>query len=113
MAATDAHATIEEPLEAVLPVRSVPRLYNEDQSPLPVRADCVCVCVCVGEGQFVSECLLESPSEQGEWPVVVRPLLSLKRRPHFKTCKSFGKYKNMVVGPNGTETKIYCAGEGQ
>jgi hypothetical protein len=31
MAATDTHATIEELLEAVFSVRSVPRLYNESQ----------------------------------------------------------------------------------
>jgi hypothetical protein len=36
IAATDTHATIEELLEAVFPVRSVPSLYNEDQLPLPV-----------------------------------------------------------------------------
>jgi hypothetical protein len=31
MTATDTHATIEELLEAVFSVRSVPRLYNEEQ----------------------------------------------------------------------------------
>jgi hypothetical protein len=31
MAATDTHATIEELLEAVFSVRSLPNLYNEDQ----------------------------------------------------------------------------------
>jgi hypothetical protein len=34
MAATDTHATIEELLEAVFSVLSVPRLYNEGQLPL-------------------------------------------------------------------------------
>jgi hypothetical protein len=34
MAATDTHAIIEEPLEAVVSVRYVPRPYNEDQMPL-------------------------------------------------------------------------------
>jgi hypothetical protein len=34
MAATDTHATIKELLEAVVSVRSVPRLYNEGQLPL-------------------------------------------------------------------------------
>jgi hypothetical protein len=34
MAATDTHTTIEELLEAVFSVRSVRRLYNEDQLPL-------------------------------------------------------------------------------
>jgi hypothetical protein len=28
-----------------------------------------------------------------EWPVVVRPLLSSKRRPHFNTRVSLGKNK--------------------
>jgi hypothetical protein len=43
---TDTHAIIEELLEAVFSVRSVPRLYNEDQLPLPsqsreiLQADC-------------------------------------------------------------------------
>jgi hypothetical protein len=31
MATTDMHTTIEELLEAAFSVRSVPRLYNEDQ----------------------------------------------------------------------------------
>jgi hypothetical protein len=34
MAATDTHPTIEELLEAVFSVRSVPRPYNEGQLPL-------------------------------------------------------------------------------
>jgi hypothetical protein len=34
MAATDAHATKEEMLEAVFSVRSVPWLYNEEQPSL-------------------------------------------------------------------------------
>jgi hypothetical protein len=38
IAATDMHAT-EEVLEEVFSVRSMPRLYNEDQLPLPVSQD--------------------------------------------------------------------------
>jgi hypothetical protein len=34
MAATDRHPTIEELLEEVFSVRSVPRAYNEGQLPL-------------------------------------------------------------------------------
>jgi hypothetical protein len=34
MTATDTHGTIEELLEAVFSVRSVPRLNNDDQLPL-------------------------------------------------------------------------------
>jgi hypothetical protein len=34
MAVTDTHATTEELSEALFSVRSVPRLYNEDQLPL-------------------------------------------------------------------------------
>jgi hypothetical protein len=34
IAATDAHATIEELLQAVFSVRFVPRLRNEEQSPV-------------------------------------------------------------------------------
>jgi hypothetical protein len=37
MTATDMHATTEELLEGVFAVRSVPRLYNNDQLQLPVR----------------------------------------------------------------------------
>jgi hypothetical protein len=37
MAVTDTYATIEEMLEAVFSVPSVPRLYNNDQLPLPFR----------------------------------------------------------------------------
>jgi hypothetical protein len=36
VAATDTQATTQELLEAVFSVRSVPRLYNEDQLPLQV-----------------------------------------------------------------------------
>jgi hypothetical protein len=36
MAITDRHASIEELLEAVIFVRSMLRLHNEDQLPLPV-----------------------------------------------------------------------------
>jgi hypothetical protein len=39
MAATDTHATIEELLEAAFSVRSVTRLYVEDQLPLPVSQE--------------------------------------------------------------------------
>jgi hypothetical protein len=55
----------------------------------------------------VGECPLDSPSPEGEGPVVVRPLLSSKRRPHFKTRISLAKNKNIA------ETKIDCAGEVQ
>jgi hypothetical protein len=46
-----------------------------------------------------------SPPVEGEWPVAVRPHISLKRRPHFKTRKSFGKNKNMVMVPDGTRNQ--------
>jgi hypothetical protein len=36
-AATDTQATTEELLKAVFSARSVPRLYNGDKLPLPVR----------------------------------------------------------------------------
>jgi hypothetical protein len=39
MAATDAHATMEELLEAVFSVQSVPRLYNEEQLRLRVSLE--------------------------------------------------------------------------
>jgi hypothetical protein len=75
---------------------------------------CVRVRACVWrEREPVSECPLQSPPGDGQWPAAVRPLLLLKTRPHFKTCKSLGKNKNMVRMPTAPETKIYCDGEGQ
>jgi hypothetical protein len=41
MAATDTHATIEENLEAMFSVRSVPRLYKKDQVALRVSRETV------------------------------------------------------------------------
>jgi hypothetical protein len=41
IAATDTRAKTEEVLEAVLPVRSVPWLYNEGQLPLPLSPSAV------------------------------------------------------------------------
>jgi hypothetical protein len=69
------------------------------------------MCVCWGEGQAVSECPLESPPVEGERPVAVRPFLSLRRKPHFRTRKSFVKNKNMATGLKVPETKTDCAGE--
>jgi hypothetical protein len=37
-----------------------------------------------------------------EWPVVVKAFLSLKRRPHFKICRSLGNNKNTFTVPEGT-----------
>jgi hypothetical protein len=39
IAVTDKHTTTAELLEAVFSVQSVPRLYNEDQMPLPVSRE--------------------------------------------------------------------------
>jgi hypothetical protein len=44
--------------------------------------------------------------------VIVRPLLSLKRRPHFKTRNTSGKNKHISRVPRRPETKYDCAGEG-
>jgi hypothetical protein len=54
------------------------------------------------EGKLVSECPLDSPLVERECPLVVKPVLSLKRRPHFKTCRRLGKNKNMIMVPEGT-----------
>jgi hypothetical protein len=51
------------------------------------------VCVRVGQGQLVSGCLLYSLPAEGVWPVVVRPLLSLKWRPHFLNTQRSWKEK--------------------
>jgi hypothetical protein len=45
-----------------------------------------------------------SPVE-GEWPVVVTPLLSSKKRPHFKTNKSLETTKIWSWVPPGPEIK--------
>jgi hypothetical protein len=64
---------MEKLLEVVFSVQFMPRLYNEDQQPVDGKRSVV---------------------------VVVGPLLSLKRRPNFKTHKSLGKIKDMVMGPD-------------
>jgi hypothetical protein len=56
---------------------------------------CVCVCVCVCVSRAIDR----------EWPVEVRPLLSLKRRARFKTRNCLERKKNIVVGPDGTRKK--------
>jgi hypothetical protein len=58
-----------------------------------------------GKEQLVSECPLESAPEEGEGPIVVRPLLSLKRRPHFKIRKSLGKNEYSVMGPDANRNQ--------
>jgi hypothetical protein len=50
-----------------------------------------------------------NPTDQ---PGGVIPLLKSKRRPHFKTRKIW-KEQNMVMGSDGPEIKIDCAGESQ
>jgi hypothetical protein len=45
----------------------------------------------------------------GKWPVLVRPLLSSKRRPRFIHIKIWNE-KNMVICP---ETKTDCGGKGE
>lgn len=53
----------------------------------------------VGEGVRASS----HSAEEREWPVVVRPLLLSKKRPHYKAHESLGeRNKHMVMGPNGT-----------
>jgi hypothetical protein len=95
------HATITKPLDAVFSMLSgsyqiLNMQWKESRRARERERESVCVCVCArvcacgGEGQLVSECPLESPPVEGEWPVIIRPLLSLKRRPHFKTRKSIG-----------------------
>jgi hypothetical protein len=76
-------------LEVVFAIRSAPRLYNEDQ-----RAK-------------------SHSSVEGEWPVVVRPLLSSKRRPHLKTRRSFWRTKIWPWVPTMPETKNDRASDGQ
>jgi hypothetical protein len=72
------------------------------------------VCVDVGKGQLVKKCPLELLPLEGEFPVVVITLLSLNKKPHFKTCKSLRKKQKIWSWvPTGPENKIYFAGEDQ
>jgi hypothetical protein len=48
------------------------------------------------ESQSMNVCPLESPPGQGEWPKVVRHLLLLKKRSHFRTSKSLRNNENIV-----------------
>jgi hypothetical protein len=50
----------------------------------------------------VCECPFMSPPVEGEWPVILSSLLLSKRRSHLNTCTSFGKNKNMIMGPHGS-----------
>jgi hypothetical protein len=60
-----------------------------------------------------------TPPVDGEWPVVVRPHRSSKRRPHLKKTQKSGKNKNMVIGHDGTRNQdclcwrgsaeVYCS----
>jgi hypothetical protein len=69
----------------------------------------VCVCVCVfargGEDPLISECPLESPPVEGDWPVATKPLLLLKNGTHFKAHKCSWKSKNRVMGPDDTRNQ--------
>jgi hypothetical protein len=54
--------------------------------------------------------LSEEWLSESEWPVVVRPLLSSKRKPHFKTRKSRERTKMWSWVPRGPGIKNNCAG---
>jgi hypothetical protein len=60
--------------------------------------------VCGGEGQLVTEFPLESPPVGREWPIVVIPLVSLNKGPHFKTS-SLVKNKNKIMGLDGARSQ--------
>jgi hypothetical protein len=75
-------------------------------------ADWPSVVIWLWVSEWVSEWPLESPQVEGEWPVVVRALLSPNRRPHFKTRKSLWKNKNMVMGLNGTRNRDWLCWRG-
>jgi hypothetical protein len=65
-AATDKHAAIEELLEAVCSVRSVPRLYNEGQLPSrePTGRQCKLRDLVVRSGKLVAEARDSSGSQR-------------------------------------------------
>jgi hypothetical protein len=70
---------------------------------------------CAGEDQQQFSSQSESSGRMwvSEWSVVLRPLLSSKRRPHFKTRKSLKRTKIWSWVPKGPNTKNNCAGEGR
>jgi hypothetical protein len=51
--------------------------------------------------------------QQREVTSSIRPLLSSKRRPHFKTRKYMQRTKILSWVPTGPDTKYDCAGEDQ
>jgi hypothetical protein len=67
--------------------------------------------VCEGKGQLVSECQLEPPPVEREWLVVVRPLLSSKRRPISRLVKVWERTKVWSWFPTERKTKTDCAGK--
>jgi hypothetical protein len=63
--------------------------------------------------EWVTESQQSHSQVEGKWSVVVKPRLSSKRRPHFKTCKSLERTKICLWVPTGPETKNDYAGEDQ
>jgi hypothetical protein len=68
---------------------------------------------CAGEDQEQYSRQKDIPPAEGEWPVVVWSLLSLKRKPCFWTCTCLEEQKSWSCIPKGLETKNYFTGEGQ
>jgi hypothetical protein len=88
MAATDMHATIEELLEAVFSVRSVPRLYNEGRLRLEAGSNTSTVALRVvggdEKGSLKSETVKYGRESHGPAAIVNdRPVLSSERAPNI------------------------------
>jgi hypothetical protein len=71
------------------------------------------LCVRGGKGQLVSECPLEPSPVVGQWLVVVRPLLSSKRRAISKLVKVWERTKYWSWLLMELKTKIDYAGQDQ
>jgi hypothetical protein len=63
--------------------------------------------------EWASDSQLSHCPVEGERPAAVRPLLSSKRRPHFKTSKNVERRQIWSWVPTGSKTKNNCASDGQ
>jgi hypothetical protein len=62
--------------------------------------------------EWLSKWVKSHSPVEGEWPVVIRPLLSSKMRSLFKTRQSFGRTKIRSWVQKGPETKHDYVGKG-
>jgi hypothetical protein len=81
-------------------------ILTDTDSDSSSQAAIVAVRVPASVPKLMSECPLESP------PVVLRPFLTSKKRPHLKRSKILGNNKNIVMGPDGTRHQDWLCWRG-